>query len=105
MHKRLRNALPNFYAAIIVFLVKVRVVFEPSLLGKKSRTRQLYVILIITASVGNATRPFSIQFGEYLNDIEHTEKEVKRLSDLATQKGVQGKSLSAQHKPSDRECN
>ncbi|KAF8421808.1 hypothetical protein EV426DRAFT_608034, partial [Tirmania nivea] len=61
-------ALPEFYAAVIVFAIKARQYFEAR-----------WVKMAI-----NMLKPFAIEFQPFIDDISRTEKTIKECADMAT---------------------
>ncbi|KAA8893231.1 hypothetical protein FN846DRAFT_550090 [Sphaerosporella brunnea] len=70
--ERLESALPQFYAAILVFAVKAKRYFTPSTRGKFT----------------NPLKPFATTLQTYLNNIDETERALKELAGMATMQGV-----------------
>ncbi|PVF92910.1 hypothetical protein CPB86DRAFT_145103 [Serendipita vermifera] len=70
--KQLETALPEFYAAVIIFSIKVKGYFISSTTGR----------------MANSFKPFSIAFRAHLEQIENKEKRLKELAGMATMEGV-----------------
>lgn len=70
--KQLERALPEFYAAILVFSIKVKGHFTQSTIGR------------VTSSI----KPFSTIFQLHLTAIENKERTLKELAGMATMEGV-----------------
>ncbi|CAG8772684.1 16347_t:CDS:2, partial [Acaulospora colombiana] len=70
--KQLETALPEFYAAVLVFSIKLRGYFMPLHLGR----------------FANPFKPFSESFRLHLTKIENKEKILKQLATMATMESV-----------------
>ncbi|PVF93058.1 hypothetical protein CPB86DRAFT_819102 [Serendipita vermifera] len=70
--KQLERALPEFYAAILVFSIKVKGYFVPSAIGR----------------INKSMKPFSITFQPHLKEIERKEMTLRELANMATMEGV-----------------
>ncbi|KAF8540104.1 vegetative incompatibility protein HET-E-1 [Trichophaea hybrida] len=66
------SALPEFYAAVLVFSVKAKAYFRPS--G--------------SAKVTNYLKPFSVSLKPFLDEIEMSEKRIREFADMATMEKV-----------------
>ncbi|KAF8242724.1 hypothetical protein K440DRAFT_564475, partial [Wilcoxina mikolae CBS 423.85] len=73
--EKIETALPQFYAAIIVFAVKAKGYFNPS--------------NSVGGKLTNHLKPFATTLEEYLNEIDEKEKAMKELASMATMAGVQ----------------
>ncbi|CAG8639813.1 11711_t:CDS:10, partial [Acaulospora colombiana] len=72
--KQVEAALPEFYATILVFAIKVKRFFVSSTTGK----------------IKHSLKPTSSSFRPHLAQIEDKEKKLKRLATMATMDGVKG---------------
>ncbi|KAF8535469.1 hypothetical protein BDD12DRAFT_892769 [Trichophaea hybrida] len=70
------SALPEFYAAVLVFSVKAKAYFRPS--G--------------SAKVTNYLKPFSVSLKPFLDEIEKSEKRIREFADMATMEKVKSNS-------------
>ncbi|KAI5793479.1 hypothetical protein FPQ18DRAFT_332387 [Pyronema domesticum] len=70
--EKLESALPQFYAAILVFAVKAKRYFTPSTRGKFT----------------NPLKPFATTLQTYLDNVDKTERAMKELAGMATMQGV-----------------
>ncbi|PVF92909.1 hypothetical protein CPB86DRAFT_877537 [Serendipita vermifera] len=70
--KQLERALPEFYAAILVFSIKVKRYFIPSAIGR----------------INKSMKPFSITFQPHLKAIESKETTLRELASMATMEGI-----------------
>lgn len=94
---RVRKALPELYTSIIVFLVKVQGYFSCTALREFSRfliQSEITDSETNIESIGHSFKPFDLEFDPYIQAIDLAEKDIERLSTIATQKGVQGECLS-----------
>ncbi|PVF93060.1 hypothetical protein CPB86DRAFT_790504 [Serendipita vermifera] len=70
--KQLEQALPEFYAAILVFSIKVKGYFMSSAIGR----------------INKSMKPFSMTFQPHLKEMENKEKTLRKLANMATMEGV-----------------
>ncbi|PVF92064.1 hypothetical protein CPB86DRAFT_878135 [Serendipita vermifera] len=73
--KQLETALPEFYAAVLVFSVKAKGYFTT------------------TSRITNSLRPFPKTFLSYLVQLENKEKALKELATMATMDGIKGMTI------------
>ncbi|KAF8421792.1 hypothetical protein EV426DRAFT_189114 [Tirmania nivea] len=74
LHKVLHMALPELYAAIIVFSIKARQYFDTRWVRKAI----------------NMLKPFAIEFQSFIDDINRKEKIVQECTDMAIVKRLRG---------------
>ena len=101
LHEVLDVALPELYAAVIVFAIKVRQYFDarckrfytPTRLALYMITEQMlrknYYYLGVKKSV-NVVKPFAIEFQPFIDDITGKEKTVQECADMATMERIRG---------------
>ncbi|PVF93059.1 hypothetical protein CPB86DRAFT_801526 [Serendipita vermifera] len=70
--KQLERALPDFYAAILVFSIKVKGYIMPSAIGR----------------INKSMKPFSMTFQPHLKEIERKEMTLRELANMATMESV-----------------
>ncbi|KAF8243907.1 hypothetical protein K440DRAFT_663812 [Wilcoxina mikolae CBS 423.85] len=70
--EKMESALPEFYSAILVFSVKAKIYFLP--VGLAKFTTKL--------------APFSDYFQPYLDDIDKSERKVRKIADMATMDNI-----------------
>ncbi|KAF8423279.1 hypothetical protein EV426DRAFT_574568 [Tirmania nivea] len=73
LQKTLDLALPEFYAAVLVFSVKARQYLVPSNVIKK---------------LGNILKPFAVELQPFIQDISDKEARVRKCADMATMERI-----------------
>jgi hypothetical protein len=90
--RQLQRALPEFYAAVVVFSIKAKSYFKPSTLGTANAACIAYADgnIHIEGRINKPLRPFSVGFKAYLAEIENKEKTLRELANMATMDGIKG---------------
>jgi len=85
------SALPEFYAAVLVFSVKASAYFLPSGSGKLSHLPRCRVEINYTlAKLTNYLKSFSVTLEPFINDINATQHKVQDFADMATMEKIEG---------------
>jgi len=91
--ERLQSALPKFYATVLVFAVKAKMYFIPSITSKfgsrvcNGESGRAYLFL---ARFTTLLLPYSTKIKKYIDDIEESERSLKDLAAMATMEGIKG---------------
>ena len=98
--KSMNSALPEFYAAVLVFSTRARGYFKPSGLVEPpcpplgNRLRLLHVLTLHLAKLTNYVKPFSIALGPCLQGIDATKGKLERLASMAAMERIKGRGES-----------
>ena len=98
--KSMNSALPEFYAAVLVFSTRARGYFKPSGLGEPpcppfgNRLHLLHVLTLHLAKLTNYVKPFSIALGPCLQGIDATRGKLERLASMAAMERIKGRGES-----------
>jgi hypothetical protein len=90
------SALPEFYAAVVVFSVKAKAYFASTAVGESSFLRGDIHRLIYLARLAKPLTPFSILFQPYLDKIDESQSVVRGLAEMATMQRTKGMLPSAE---------
>ena len=96
--KSMKSALPEFYAAVLVFSTRARGYFLPLGSGEApclSYTDRLfcmlYVLTLHQAKLTNYLEPFSITLEPCLQEIDANRKKLERLASMSTMERIKGR--------------
>ena len=95
LHDVLDMALPELYAAVIVFTIKARQYFEARCKLALQMTSEERMLDTENNSLGvkkavNMMKPFAIEFQPFIDDITGKEKTVQECADMATRERIRG---------------
>ena len=89
----MKSALPEFYAAVLVFSTKAKGYFQPLGLGGlpcPDRHSLLRVLTFHLANITNCLEPFSITLEPCLQEIEANRQKLERFASMATMERTKG---------------
>lgn len=92
----LEEALPEFYAVVLVFAIKTKSYFDASSRGKSPAFIQILKPLTNNTEAERFIRspkPFSTELRPYFTDITEKESRMKELAHMATMEGIKGEAL------------
>ena len=92
LQQSLDSALPEFYAAVLVFSVKARQYFDHSNTGKGPLARPWEFTRIsfdptrhtAIAKIGNMLQSYANEFKPFIDDMSRMEQRVRECADIAT---------------------
>ena len=92
----MESALPEFYAAVLVFSTRAKGYFQPLGLGglpchpRSDRHSLLRVLTFHLAKITNFLEPFSITLEPCLQEIEANRQKLERFASMATMERIKG---------------
>ena len=98
----MKSALPEFYAAVLVFSTRAKGYFLPIGSGELpcgphgSKLCLLHVLTVHLAKLTNYLEPFSITLGPCLQEIDANRRKLERFASMATIERIKGRKESCQ---------
>ena len=92
--KSMRSALPEFYAAVLVFSTRAKGYFLPLGSGEipcPPHGNRLYILTPRLAKLTNYLEPFSITLVPCLQEIDAKRRELERFASMATMERTKGR--------------
>ena len=94
--KSMNSALPEFYAAVLVFSTRAKGYFLPIGSGEQpcSRSDPLCLLPVLTrhlAKLTNHLEPFSITLGPCIQEIDTSRQKLERFASMATMERIKGR--------------
>ena len=99
--KSMRSALPEFYAAVLVFSTKAKGYFLPLGSGELPCPPQgdrLCLLTLHLAKLTNYLEPFSIALGPCLQEIDGSRRRLERFASMASMERIKGRNESRQQR-------
>ena len=99
--KSMRPALPEFYAAVLVFFTKAKGYFLPLGSGElpcPHRGGRLCLLTLLLAKLTNYLEPFSIALGPCLQEIDRSRRRLERFASMALMERIKGRDEPCQQR-------